>query len=154
MIVQLLAWLALLGAASTVRLGWLRRRRRLTDLDEGPVLRLGTLEPGAGSMFDPFARPAQPDADEEESDDGEPGLPVAVVVEEPVAVPVDVPADEQIDLADDEPASAPLVEPDPLEAFDDVYGPGPFGSGPFEPIAPPALSDAAPDDAQNVDDPS
>jgi len=141
-IVQLLAWLALLGAASTVRLGWLRRRRRLTDLDEGPVLRLGTLEPGSGSMFDPFARAAQPDGDEEQSDDAEPGVPMAVPVEE------------RIEERVEEPVVVPAEEPDPLDVFDDVYGPGPFGPGPFEPTGPPARGDNAPDDAQNVDDPS
>ena len=131
-VVQMLAWLALLGAASTVRLGWLRRRRRLIDQDEGPVLRLGDLEGGPSAMFDPFVRPASVDDCDEE----------------PALEPAGEPALE--------PAVEPAVDPaaagagDAVDVVDDVYGPGPFGASPFEPLVPPASAapDSASDDAK------
>ena len=71
-IAQLLAWLVVALVASRLRWGWLRRRRRTSVQDGGPVLRLGELA-GTGApggdlprahLFDPLAGP-QPEAETE-----------------------------------------------------------------------------------------
>jgi GT2 family glycosyltransferase len=129
-IVQLLAWLALLVAASSVRWGWLRRRRHLVNVDEGPVLRLGTRDGGSDAIFDPFARVGQ-----STGADDEPQAESDVASNDSETAPELAPATE--------PETETETETEPArEAFpvtDDVFGAGPFHT----PLPPPTAIQTA-----------
>ncbi len=63
-VLQLAAWLALAVVASRFHWGWIRRRRRATVLDGGPLLRLGDLGSSPGPASPEPADPVVADPDD------------------------------------------------------------------------------------------
>lgn len=111
-IVQVLAWIALAVMASRLRWGWLRRRRRVALIDDGPVLRLGEREAGAGlpatTLFDPLAvHRSVVDPDEEPVEE-----PFEDFFAEPTFASALDPEAESLATAPDEPVMEPGAEPE------------------------------------------
>lgn len=122
-VIQAIAWLALLVVASRVRWGWLRRRRVAMAPIDGPLLHLGDREPMAAPwIFAPGARLANDgddtddvatDADDADTDDDW-GIPEAVTFDQDATVSLQ--RVRAVDAGDGAVEHTPPVDTPPVDA--------------------------------------